>query len=138
MNNTKKLKYLITGGAGFIGSALIRYIIKEQKQKVINIDKLTYAGCLESIESISSSPLYEFKKVDICNQSEIQRIFEDYKPDKVIHLAAESHVDRSIDSPSIFIETNILGTYSMLEVSSNYFDELQLTDKTKACFYNRK
>lgn len=132
MNNTKKLKYLITGGAGFIGSALIRYIIKEQKQKVINIDKLTYAGCLESIESISSSPLYEFEKVDICNQSEIQRIFEDYKPDKVIHLAAESHVDRSIDSPSIFIETNILGTYSMLEVSSNYFDELQLTDKTKA------
>ena len=129
---TTKLKYLVTGGAGFIGSALIRHLINELKHEVINIDKLTYAGNLESLESVSSNKLYTFERIDICNRAEMRRIFGHYTPDKVMHLAAESHVDRSINEPEIFIKTNILGTYTMLEVASNYFDELKLTDSDKA------
>ena len=98
------LKIMVTGGAGFIGSALIRHIINDTDNSVINIDKLTYAGNLSSLESVINNPRYSFDKVDICNAQEIQRVFKQYKPDIVMHLAAESHVDRSIDSPSEFMK----------------------------------
>ena len=122
MQRNKKLKYLISGGAGFIGSALVRLLI-ELKHQVINIDKLTYAGNLESLESISKDERYTFEKVDICNQEEMDRILHHYQPDKVIHLAAESHVDRSITNPDIFIKTNVLGTYSILESAMNKIED---------------
>jgi len=113
---------LITGGAGFIGSALVRQLIAEEHETdVINIDSLTYAGNLESLEPVSCSRHYHFERVDICDAKAICRLFEHYRPDAVIHLAAETHVDRSIDGPSAFIQTNIIGTYSMLERASEYW-----------------
>jgi dTDP-glucose 4,6-dehydratase len=112
---------LVTGGAGFIGSALVRYIIKNTPYYVINVDKLTYAGNLASIASVMDNPRHIFEKVDIVNMQEIRRIFKEYKPSVVIHLAAESHVDRSIDGPSAFIQTNIIGTYTLLEVAKEYY-----------------
>ncbi len=108
-------RILITGGAGFIGSALSRYIIGERKDEILIVDKLTYAGNLESLKSISNDKRYKFEKADICDKKAIEDIFVDYKPNIVMHLAAESHVDRSIDSPSDFINTNIIGTYTLLE-----------------------
>ena len=114
------MKILVTGGAGFIGSALIRYIIKETDNSVINVDKLTYAGNLENLKEIHSSKRYFFEKVDICDYDSIFSIFLKYEPDIVMHLAAESHVDRSIQGPSDFIETNIFGTYNLLEASRKY------------------
>ena len=117
-------KFLITGGAGFIGSALIRYIINNTNHSVMNIDKLTYAGNLYALEPIKASPRYMFDNVDICDEIKIGNIFKAYKPDIVIHLAAESHVDRSIDSSRVFIQTNIFGTYVLLEQSRKYFQTL--------------
>jgi len=116
---------LVTGGAGFIGSALIRHIVNETNHKVINVDKLSYSGSLESLEPINDSKQYIFKQVDICDSREIERVFIDFKPDIVIHLAAESHVDRSIDSSIDFIQTNIVGTYTLLESSRNYYKSLK-------------
>ena len=115
---------LVTGGAGFIGSAVIRYLINDLQCSVVNVDKLTYAGNLESLRGFDQSPLYEFEEVDICDLSEINRIFSKYQPDQVMHLAAESHVDRSIDIPGEFIHTNIFGTYTMLESSRKYWSKL--------------
>jgi dTDP-glucose 4,6-dehydratase len=117
-------KFLITGGAGFIGSALIRHIINNTNHSVMNIDKLTYAGNLYALEPIKASPRYMFDEVDICDEIKIGNIFKAYKPDIVIHLAAESHVDRSIDSSRVFIQTNIFGTYVLLEQSRKYFQTL--------------
>lgn len=128
--NSKKI--LITGGAGFIGSAVIRYIIKHTNHSVINIDKLTYAGNLESIENIENSNRYAFEQLDICNSNEIKRVFEEYMPDAVMHLAAESHVDRSIDGPREFIHTNIVGTYTVLEQANVYYSNLN--NKKKSIF----
>ncbi|WP_298769020.1 dTDP-glucose 4,6-dehydratase [uncultured Shewanella sp.] len=125
------MNVLITGGAGFIGSALVRYIIKMKSDSVINIDKLTYAGNLESLAEIENDERYFFEKVDICNSSELDRVFQLYQPDAVMHLAAESHVDRSIDGPAAFIETNIVGTYTLLEATRNYWDQLP-SDKQQA------
>ena len=127
---------LITGGAGFIGSALIRYIIDTTNDSVVNVDKLTYAGNLESLAGIESTDRYAFEQVDICNQSELERVFNQYQPDAVMHLAAESHVDRSIDGPSAFIETNIVGTYTLLEVSRAYWDGLDLDCKSAFRFHH--
>lgn len=115
------MKVLITGGAGFIGSAVIRHIIRNTDSAVVNLDKLTYAGNLESLDAVSSDPRYRFEQVDICDRVELGRVFRTHQPDAVMHLAAESHVDRSIDGPATFIETNIVGTYNMLEAARSYW-----------------
>ena len=120
---------LITGGAGFIGSALIRHIILNSEYKVVNLDKLTYSGNLQSLEAVESNDNYIFEQVDICDENELFRIFSQCQPDIVIHLAAESHVDRSIDSPREFIQTNIMGTFSLLEQSKKYWQSLKGSKK---------
>lgn len=126
------MKILVTGGAGFIGSAVVRHIIENTQDSVVNVDKLTYAGNLESLESVENNPRYAFEQVDICDAKELARVFEQHKPDAVMHLAAESHVDRSIDGPAAFIETNIVGTYTLLEASRAYWNSLD--DEKKAAF----
>ena len=127
-----KMRFLITGGAGFIGSAVIRHIIQNTEHEVLNVDKLTYAGNLESLSSISNYSRYQFSQTDICNRAALDQLFTDFQPDAVMHLAAESHVDRSISGPYAFIETNIIGTYQMLEASRAYW--LGLNEKKKATF----
>ena len=111
------MRILITGGAGFIGSAVIRYVIENTDHAVINIDKLTYAGNLESLVDVAGHSRYHFEQVDICDRGEVQRVFKTHRPEAVMHLAAESHVDRSIEGPAEFIQTNIVGTYNLLEAS---------------------
>jgi dTDP-glucose 4,6-dehydratase len=130
------MKFLITGGAGFIGSAVIRHIISDTKHSVINIDNLTYAGNLDSLKDIAKNDRYKFEKIDICNINDVRLIFEKFKPDLVMHLAAESHVDRSIDSPEKFINTNIFGTYVLLEESTKYWNNLNTRDKNKFRFHH--
>ena len=125
-------KFLITGGAGFIGSAVVRHIIENTQDSAVNVDKLTYAGNLESLESVENNPRYAFEQVDICDAKALARVFEQHKPDAVMHLAAESHVDRSIDGPAAFIETNIVGTYTLLEAARAYWNTL--SDEKKAAF----
>jgi dTDP-glucose 4,6-dehydratase len=120
-----KKTLLVTGGAGFIGSAVIRYLLSETEHSVVNVDCLTYAGNLDSLKSVSDSPRYQFEKVDIRDSSVLNRLFDQYKPDGVMHFAAESHVDRSIDGPAEFIQTNIIGTYNLLESSRKYWLTLQ-------------
>lgn len=128
------MKILVTGGAGFIGSALVRYLINNTNHTVINIDKLTYAGFLENIEEISGSDRYHFEQADICDSHQIQHIFSLYKPDGVMHLAAESHVDRSIDGSNEFIRTNIVGTHNLLETAKSYYKGLSNPEKIKYRF----
>ena len=118
------MKILVTGGAGFIGSALIRYLVSATDNEVINLDKLTYAGNLDSLLPVAGSPRYQFEQADICDRESLDRIFATHQPDAVIHLAAESHVDRSIDGPGDFIQTNLVGTYSMLEAGRSYWSAL--------------
>lgn len=117
--------FLITGGAGFIGSAVVRQLIQHSNHTVINLDKLTYAGNLESCAMVSDSSRYVFEQVDICNPTELARVFNKHQPDVVMHLAAESHVDRSIDGPGDFIQTNIVGTYNLLEAARSYWCSLE-------------
>lgn len=116
---------LVTGGAGFIGSGLTRYLLNKTENTAINIDKLTYAGHLENLESVENSVRYHFENTDICNAEKMERIFKKYKPDAVIHLAAESHVDRSIDGAAEFIRTNIVGTHNLLETAKSYYEDLE-------------
>lgn len=127
---------LVTGGAGFIGSAVIRHLINETDFSVVNLDKLTYAGNLESLADCSRSPKYVFEQVDICDEVEVRRVFKQYSPDIVMHLAAESHVDRSIDGPREFIQTNIVGTYNMLEQARSYWVGLDPKKKTGFRFHH--
>jgi len=130
------MKILVTGGAGFIGSAVIRHIINNTQDSVINLDKLTYAGNLESLISVNDSQRYVFEQVDVCNADELNRVFSEHQPDAVMHLAAESHVDRSIDGPDDFIQTNIVGTYSLLEVARAYWSTLPENRKQAFRFHH--
>jgi dTDP-glucose 4,6-dehydratase len=118
------MKLLVTGGAGFIGSAVIRYIIGHTSDCVVNLDKLTYAGNLESLAAVSDSSRYAFEQVDICDRAQVDRVLAQHQPDAIMHLAAESHVDRSIDGPAAFIQTNIVGTYTLLEAARHYWQTL--------------
>jgi len=130
------MKLLITGGAGFIGSAVVRYIIDNTQDEVINVDKLTYAGNLESLAGVTESKRYSFEQADICDANEMKRLFDHYQPDAVMHLAAESHVDRSIDGPAAFIETNIIGTYTLLEAARSYWNQLDNGRKSVFRFHH--
>lgn len=130
------MKLLITGGAGFIGSAVIREIINNTAHSVINVDCLTYAGNLESLTSIASNLRYALETVDITNRQELDRVFAQHRPDAVMHLAAESHVDRSIDGPAAFINTNIVGTYHLLEAARTYWSNLPEPQKTNFRFHH--
>jgi dTDP-glucose 4,6-dehydratase len=118
------MKILVTGGAGFIGSAVIRHLIGATGHKVVNVDKLTYAGNLESLAEVSADPRYAFECIDICERASLDDAFAHHQPDAVMHLAAESHVDRSIDGPGDFIQTNVVGTYTLLEAARGYWSAL--------------
>lgn len=126
------MNILITGGAGFIGSAVVRHIINNTSNAVLNVDKLTYAGNLESLKELEQDPRYQFKKIDICDADALKQAFLEFQPNLIMHLAAESHVDRSIDGPAEFITTNIVGTYTLLEVARQYW--LGLNDEEKNNF----
>lgn len=130
------MKTLITGGAGFIGSTVIRHIINNTDNSVINVDKLTYAGNLESLTEVCDSDRYSFEKVDVCDRAEVDRVFREHQPDAVMHLAAESHVDRSIDGPAQFIETNIVGTYTPLEAARAYWNGLDVKRRDAFRFHH--
>jgi len=127
---------LVTGGAGFIGSAVIRHLIDNTDVSIVNVDKLTYAGNLDSLESVANNPRYHFEKIDILNRAGLDKIFQHYQPDAVMHLAAESHVDRSIDGPAEFIQTNIVGTYTLLEAARSYWQPLDLPKKNAFRFHH--
>ncbi|ANV83284.1 dTDP-glucose 4,6-dehydratase [Picosynechococcus sp. PCC 7003] len=127
---------LVTGGSGFIGSALVRYLIQQTPHTVINLDKLTYAGNLESVEIVANHPRYHFEQVDICDGAALTRIFKTYQPTAILHLAAETHVDRSIDGPAAFIQTNIVGTYTLLEAARTHWQTLDSESRTQFRFHH--
>ena len=130
------MNILITGGAGFIGSAVVRHIVNTTNNTVLNIDKLTYAGNLESLKSVEQNSRYNFAQIDICDTEAVKKAFNYFKPDLVMHLAAESHVDRSIDGPAEFITTNIVGTYTLLEVARHYWQNLDESKKATFKFHH--
>ncbi|MGS2719761.1 dTDP-glucose 4,6-dehydratase [Paraglaciecola aestuariivivens] len=130
------MKVLVTGGAGFIGSAVVRHILSDSQDSVVNLDKLTYAGNTESIPKHLHSERYSFEQVDICDAAELKRVFNQHQPDLVMHLAAESHVDRSIDGPGEFIQTNVVGTYTLLEAARAYYSELSADKKQQFVFHH--
>jgi len=130
------MKILITGGAGFIGSAVVRNIINATEDSVINVDCLTYAGNLESLTEVESNPRYSFEQINICDSTAVTQIFDKHQPDAVMHLAAESHVDRSIDGPTDFIQTNIVGTFTLLEVARHYWSSLPEPKKEAFRFHH--
>lgn len=130
------MKILVTGGAGFIGSAVVRYIINNTNDEIVNVDCLTYAGNLQSIPEADKCPRYSFEQVDICDKEEVLRVFEQHKPDAVMHLAAESHVDRSIEGPDAFIQTNVIGTFNMLDAARGYWNALSDEEKKNFRFHH--
>ena len=127
---------MVTGGAGFIGSAVVRHVIENTENEVLNVDKLTYAGNLESLARIAKNPRYTFSQTDICDRAALDELFENFQPDAVMHLAAESHVDRSITGPAAFIETNIIGTYQLLEAARHYWNQLDQNKKQAFRFHH--
>lgn len=130
------MKILVTGGAGFIGSAVIRHIIQNTNNQVLNIDKLTYAGNLESLKEVDQHSNYEFKQIDICDTEQITAAIDAFQPNAIMHLAAESHVDRSIDGPAAFVQTNIVGTYTLLEAARKYWMSLDVEAQQKFRFHH--
>lgn len=130
------MKILVTGGAGFIGSAVVRHIIQYTDNTVLNVDKLTYAGNLESLVTVADNSRYQFSQTDICDRAALDQLFEMFQPDAVMHLAAESHVDRSITGPAAFIETNIIGTYQLLEAARHYWNGLAENEKAEFRFHH--
>ncbi|MFO1347517.1 MAG: dTDP-glucose 4,6-dehydratase [Pseudomonadales bacterium] len=130
------MNILVTGGAGFIGSAVVRHIIANTQDTVINVDKLTYAGNLESLTAVADSSRYHFRQVDICDRAAVDAVFAEFAPQIVMHLAAESHVDRSIDGPAAFIETNIVGTYTLLEAARQFWLTLEAEKKSAFRFHH--
>ncbi|RTF35383.1 GDP-mannose 4,6-dehydratase, partial [Serratia marcescens] len=130
------MKIIVTGGAGFIGSAVARHIINDTADHILVLDSLTYAGNLESLAPIADSDRYSFEQVDICDRQALDRVFAAFQPDAVMHLAAESHVDRSIDGPAAFIETNIVGTYTLLEAARQYWHALDAERKQAFRFHH--
>lgn len=130
------MKILVTGGAGFIGSAVVRHIIQDTDNSVLNVDKLTYAGNLESLAKVADNSRYQFSQTDICDRAALDQLFETFQPDAVMHLAAESHVDRSITGPAAFIETNIIGTYQLLEAARHYWNGLAEDKKAEFRFHH--
>lgn len=130
------MKILVTGGAGFIGSAVIRYIINNTDDEVVNVDKLTYAGNLENLREVEQSERYAFEQADICDQVKLDQVFKMHRPDMVMHLAAESHVDRSIDGPADFIKTNVFGTFTLLEVARKYWQALTQNKRESFRFHH--
>lgn len=130
------MTFLITGGAGFIGSAVVRYLINHTRHRVVNLDKLTYAGNLEAVRSVCESERYAFEQVDICDAAALKRVFAQHQPDVVMHLAAESHVDRSIHGPAEFIQTNVVGTYTLLETARHYWLGLAADKKSRFRFHH--
>jgi len=136
MMSGKVKKILVTGGAGFIGSAVVRHLIDKMECSVVNVDKLTYAGNLTSLASVEKNSKYTFEQIDICDRPAINGVLRTHKPDAIMHLAAESHVDRSIDGPGDFIQTNVVGTYNLLEAARNYWLELEGEDKKNFRFHH--
>jgi dTDP-glucose 4,6-dehydratase len=130
------MRILITGGAGFIGSALIRHLLHNTTHQVLNLDKLTYAGNLQSLATVANNPRYRFAQLDIADQPQVRALLDDFQPEAIMHLAAESHVDRSIDGPSAFIQTNIVGTYALLEATRGYWQGLSGTAKQAFRFHH--
>ncbi|MDQ3234308.1 MAG: dTDP-glucose 4,6-dehydratase, partial [Pseudobdellovibrionaceae bacterium] len=130
------MKLIVTGGAGFIGSAVIRTALESGQYQILNLDKLTYAGNLDSLSTVSGSENYFFRKVDICDRDAVAGAFSDFQPDAIMHLAAESHVDRSIDGPGQFIQTNIVGTFNLLEIAKRYWSELPKERKDRFRFHH--
>ena len=127
---------LITGGAGFIGSALIRHLLNHTEHQVLNLDKLTYAGNLESLATVADHPNYRFVQADIADNVAVSQVLAEFQPDAIMHLAAESHVDRSIDGPAAFIQTNIVGTYALLEATRSYWSQLDPARKAAFRFHH--
>ncbi len=130
-----KKRVIVTGGAGFIGSAVVRLLLGETDAEVLNIDALTYAGNLSTLEKVSSNPRYHFLHADICDAGAMKKAIEEFRPDGIMHLAAESHVDRSIDGPGLFLQTNVIGTYTLLEAARGYWQTLTAEEKENFRFH---
>ena len=130
------MRFIVTGGAGFIGSAVVRHLITDTDHEVLNLDKLTYAGNLDNLAGVADDPRYRFEQADICDAPAVRRIFEEYRPDIVMHLAAESHVDRSIDGPGTFLETNVTGTFVLLEAARRHWAGLAGEAKARFRFHH--
>jgi dTDP-glucose 4,6-dehydratase len=126
--------YLVTGGAGFIGSAVVRMLVERGAERVVNVDSLSYAGNLDSLASVAGAPNYVFERTDVCDGAEMRRVFEEHRPTAVLHLAAESHVDRSIDGPSVFVQTNIVGTFTLLQEARRYWSRLPADEAARFRF----